>query len=134
MNPGPGGANCIDAVFCHSENPGPVVPEYTNCMRSCGTDKGHNGYCRDTIHFCNALIDKNVHTKWAWYKDADADALYERFKDFDGLVPRINPALDGQYEGVTDAAFLCLHPDIQGCQDEGVCEMPLRFRGCSSVV
>jgi len=25
-----------------------------------------------------------------------------------------------------DAAFLCVHPDIQGCQDEGVCEMPLR--------
>jgi len=69
-----------------------------------GSDKGHNGHRRDTIHFCNALIDKNVHAEWAWYKDADADALYERFKDFDGFVPRINPATDGQYAGVTNKA------------------------------
>jgi glutathione synthase/RimK-type ligase-like ATP-grasp enzyme len=68
-----------------------------------GTDKGADGHRRDTIPFCNSLIEKNVHAEWAWYKDADHDALFERYKDFDGFVPRINPATDGQYEGVTNA-------------------------------
>jgi len=68
-----------------------------------GTDKGEDGHRRDTIPFCNSLIEKNVHAEWAWYKDADHDALFERYKDFDGFVPRINPATDGQYEGVTNA-------------------------------
>jgi len=69
-----------------------------------GTDKADDGHRRDTIPFCNALIEKNVHAEWAYYKDADADDLYERYKDFDGFVPRINPAIDGAYEGVTQAA------------------------------
>jgi len=68
-----------------------------------GTDKGKDGHRRDTIPFCNSLIEKGVHAEWAWYKDADHDALFERYKDFDGFVPRINPATDGQYEGVTNA-------------------------------
>eukprot|EP01024_Parvocaulis_polyphysoides_P038588 TRINITY_DN346_c0_g2_i1.p1 TRINITY_DN346_c0_g2~~TRINITY_DN346_c0_g2_i1.p1 ORF type:complete len:395 (-),score=38.36 TRINITY_DN346_c0_g2_i1:1118-2302(-) len=98
----------------------PAQPVGTVVIIECpgGTDKGADGFRKDTIPICNALISRGWACFPIQYTDSCFWEVYEEVRKVDGYLYRVNP---GTYEDVTQEKLDTL---LRRAVEEGVVPLP----------